>query len=379
MARMPGAIWKPLASNWSSQPRMKAYDIFCLHTMVGTLSGSDGWFRSGNGAGYAGAESHFGVGPDGTIWQWQDTDFQADANVDGGWHVISSENADMGAPFPKWSGSDVPAFTPQQVEANARIAKWLNDTHGIPLDVIPDAKVGRRGIGWHRQGVPGYAVAGAERWSTSRGKVCPGDRRIGQVPAISARAKVLDGAGIVVGAPLAHPVIGAINAAYQRIVINRATWAYFLGFPLGPEVPTLDKAGRWQAFQRGSIYWHPLVDSGNAHVVWGAILERWRQIGSEFTTGFPTSDELSCPDGVGKMNHFAGDVYGPWSIYFHPKTGAHPVHGLFREFWGKQGWERGPLGYPTSAEYKNAAGLIQQNYQGGVLRLVNGKVEVHPL
>ena len=189
MARMPGAIWKPLAANWASQPRMRAYDIFCLHTMVGSLVGTDGYFKVGNGAGYGGTESHFGVGPDGTIYQWQDTDFQADANGNGNHHIISSENADTGAPFPAWGGSNVPAFTPQQVEANARIAAWLNDVHGIPLDLIPDAKPGRRGIGWHRQGVPGYMAAGAEKWSSAPGKVCPGDRRIAQAPAISTRAK----------------------------------------------------------------------------------------------------------------------------------------------------------------------------------------------
>lgn len=195
MARMPGAIWRPLAANWASQPRMKAYDIFCLHTMVGSLDGTDGYFRASaaNGPGYAGTESHFGTGPDGTIYQWQDTDFQAEANGNGNWHVISSENADMGAPFGPWSGSNVPALTPQQVEANARIAAWLYQTHGIPLEQIPDARPGRRGVGVHRLGVPGYMVAGAEQWSTSRGKACPGDRRIAQVPQIIARARQIAG------------------------------------------------------------------------------------------------------------------------------------------------------------------------------------------
>jgi hypothetical protein len=145
MARMPGAIWHPLAADWNKQPRMKAYDFFCLHTMVGTLAGTGTYFEKTNGPGYAGTESHFGVGPDGTIWQFQDTDFQADANGNGNWHVISSENADTGAPFPGWGGSDVPAMTPQQVEANARIAVWLYRTHGIPLAIAGSSKPGARG------------------------------------------------------------------------------------------------------------------------------------------------------------------------------------------------------------------------------------------
>lgn len=193
MARMPGAVWKPLASNWNQQPRMRAYDFFCIHTMVGSLDGTDGYFRASavNGIGYAGTESHFGVGPDGTIYQWQDTDYQADANGNGNWHVISSENADLGLPFPKWSGSDVPPLTPAQVEANARIAVWLYRTHGIPLSIAGNSKPGSRGLAAHRYGVPGYMPVGAEQWSSSQGKACPGDRRIAQLPAISARAQQL--------------------------------------------------------------------------------------------------------------------------------------------------------------------------------------------
>lgn len=191
MARMPGAIWKPLAPNWTAQPRMKQWDIFCLHTMVGGLVGTDGYFRVGNGTGYGGTESHFGVGHDGTIFQWQDTDLQADANYLGNWHIISSENADTGTGFPEWSGSDVPAFTEAQIEANAEIAVFLYNEHGIPVDLIPDAKVGRRGMGWHRQGVPGYMIPTAEKWSLSPGKACPGNRRIAQIPAISARSHQL--------------------------------------------------------------------------------------------------------------------------------------------------------------------------------------------
>lgn len=189
MSRMPGAIWQPLAANWADMPKMRAWDIFCVHTMVGGLEGTDNYFRVVNGPGFVGTESHFGTGYDGTIIQWQDTDYQADANYHGAWHVISVENADTGTGFPKWSGSDVPALTDAQVEANARIAAWLHTEHGIPLDTIPDAKPGRRGLGSHRLGIPGYMAVGAELWSKSGGKACPGDRRVAQLPAISARAK----------------------------------------------------------------------------------------------------------------------------------------------------------------------------------------------
>lgn len=182
MGRVPGTEWRPLAGDWASQPRMAAHNIICIHTMVGTLDGTDGYFRSGNGVGYGGSEAHVGIGPTGRAYQWQDDAFQADANLDGNPEVLSIENADRGAPFPAWSGSDVPAFTEQQIEANAQICAYWCRTYAIPPSLIPDTLPGRRGIAVHRQGVPGMGlVPGGVQWSSSFGKVCPGDRRTQQV------------------------------------------------------------------------------------------------------------------------------------------------------------------------------------------------------
>jgi hypothetical protein len=77
MPKMPGAKWVPLAANWDKQPRLLKHDLVILHTMVGSLWGTDGYFRRD---GYGGAESHFGVGYDGEILQWQDTNYKAEAN-----------------------------------------------------------------------------------------------------------------------------------------------------------------------------------------------------------------------------------------------------------------------------------------------------------
>ena len=41
--------------------------------------------------------------------------------------------------------------------------------------------------------------------------------------------------------------------------------------------------------------------------------------------GYPTTDEMATPDGVGRYNHFSGAV--GHSIYWSPKTGAHWVAG----------------------------------------------------
>lgn len=383
MSRMPGAAWKPLPRGFTTP--MTGHDIICEHTMVGSLAGTDGYFRGLTN----GVNSHYGTGGLGEIWQWGDTRFRSGANLNGNPNVISIENADMGPGFPAWNtrdGNAVPAFTPAQIEANARILAWESSRqahaacppnwschkHGIPLELIPDAKPGRRGIGYHRQGVPGYMAPGAVKWSSATGKVCPGDRRIAQIPQIIARARQ------IVAAESGHPIIGDIRRAYDRPILPPATWAFFLGAPKGAEVPTLDKVGRWQEFAKGAIYWHPAnppaKDGSRAYVLWGDILKRWRQLGSETWRGYPVTDETSCPDGQGRYNHFTDNA----SIYWHPATGAHPVLGGFRGFWARQGWETGPLGYPTSAEYRNAAGQTQQNFQGGALRLTT-EVEAVPL
>lgn len=179
---------------------MQAHDVACLHTMVGTLSGTSSMFHQN---GYGGTESHFGMGHDGRTLQWQDLTFEADANGQGNHRVISMETADKGAGFPSWTNTNVPRWTTAQLDsivawllwvlspaAHATCSReWACHGRGIPPVLIPDTHASRRGIGYHRQGVdsyptpyrPGWRQPGCERWSPSVGKVCPGDRRVEQL------------------------------------------------------------------------------------------------------------------------------------------------------------------------------------------------------
>jgi hypothetical protein len=61
--------------------------------------------------------------------------------------------------------------------------------------------------------------------------------------------------------------------------------------------------------------------------------------------GFPKTDETKTPDGQGRYNHFQGG-----SIYWHPILGAWEVHGDIRDRWASLGWEQSYLGYPTQNE-----------------------------
>ena len=89
----------------------------------------------------------------------------------------------------------------------------------------------------------------------------------------------------------------------------------FLGSPVINESVTPDGSGRYRHFQGGSIYWHP---STGAHEVHGAIRGKWSSLGWERSfLGYPTSDEQSTEDATGRFSEFQ---HG--SIYWSPATGA---------------------------------------------------------
>ena len=176
---MPDANWIGEAS---PKNPMTAYDIVCVHTIVG----------------YAPAPAaHFSVAADGKIYQSRDTVYMSAANLHGNPRVIAIENEDHGDAFGNWSGNTVPPLTDAQVQANAKILRWAHEEHGIPLQLCPDSRPGSRGLAYHRQGIDGNfdtfrfpgRVDGGEIWTEHFGKVCPGDNRIAQLPDILRLAK----------------------------------------------------------------------------------------------------------------------------------------------------------------------------------------------
>nr|WP_240894929.1 hypothetical protein [Kineococcus siccus] len=151
----------------------------------------------------------------------------------------------------------------------------------------------------------------------------------------------------------AHEVHGAIREAFAR-----SGWeAGPLGYPLTDETPTPDGRGRFNHFERGSVYW---TAATGAHEVHGAIRERWRALGWERgPLGYPVTDESTTPDGRGRYNHFEGgdpSGDGSASVYWTAATGAQAVLGDVREVWAASGWETGPLGYPVTGEVRTPDG-----------------------
>ncbi len=151
----------------------------------------------------------------------------------------------------------------------------------------------------------------------------------------------------------AHEVHGDIRALWASLQWERG----FLGYPRTDETVGRDAQGRgrFNHFMGGSIFWHP--DTG-AHEVHGAIRAKYFELGAEASfLGYPITHETKTPDGVGRFNHFQGG-----SIYWTPRTWAHEVHGLIRGFWAQHGWERnGELGYPISDERIPDRGVGHRN------------------
>jgi hypothetical protein len=166
--------------------------VINVHTMVWDIENCERYFaRAGN------PYSHFGTGHDGEVRQWQDLRYRAASCLDGNPYNISIENADKGAGFPAWTGVNVPAFTDAQADSLVVLLSWLCHRFGLPKSAIATSRPHERGIGWHRLGVDPYRHPSGRRWSSARGKVCPGDRRIHQltteiIPAVSAPSPAPD-------------------------------------------------------------------------------------------------------------------------------------------------------------------------------------------
>ncbi len=120
-----------------------------------------------------------------------------------------------------------------------------------------------------------------------------------------------------------------------------------------------DKKGKAQDFRGGTAFWSP--DTG-AHALFGAILAKYSGLGgAQGWLGFPTTGEITAPDGKGRFVHFE---HG--SIYWTADTGAYAIPGDMFKAWGKNGYETGDLKYPVAEATKVGNGYVQQ-FQGGYL------------
>ncbi|WP_141212375.1 CHAP domain-containing protein [Enemella evansiae] len=135
----------------------------------------------------------------------------------------------------------------------------------------------------------------------------------------------------------------------------------FLGGPLTAEICGLRDGGCYQVFTGGSIYWS--MPSG-AWSVRGSIAERWGKLGWETgALGYPRSDEICGLRDNGCVQRYTGG-----NIYWSPRTPAVNVWGSILNHYAGQGWESGALGYPTAPEDCSLRdGGCVQSFTGGLV------------
>lgn len=153
----------------------------------------------------------------------------------------------------------------------------------------------------------------------------------------------------------AHPVTTHFSIAWDRTGWERGA----LGYPTTDEIALPDGIGRKQSFSKGHIY-GSLAGLGT---IKGAIYDKWMSIGAEKgVLGYPITDETATPDGVGRFNRFTGGM-----MYWHPQHGAHSVRGSILDKWARQGYERGASGYPVGDPKDDDTFRITQHFQRGSL------------
>ena len=133
-----------------------------------------------------------------------------------------------------------------------------------------------------------------------------------------------------------------------------------LGKPSGKEFDIA--GGRGQKYAKGHIYW---TKATGAHIVTGAIddlvdKDLLQQI------GFPTKDPKD-----GLKNDGVQQTFAKGAVHWTKATGAHATTGILQKYWKDKGYERGHLGYPTSA-LTVEDGRAEQTFQGARLVWAEG-------
>ncbi len=142
----------------------------------------------------------------------------------------------------------------------------------------------------------------------------------------------------------AHLITGAILVKFDQLGGLPA-----MGLPTTDEIDVPGKPGaRMSDFQRGRIYWSAGTDS---HLVVGAIRSKYFDTGEAAALGLPTSDETDVAGKPGaRMNTFE---YG--NIYWSMQTGANNLVGAILWKYENMGGASS-FGLPVSDEYGVAGG-----------------------
>ncbi len=145
----------------STDPDIKPIGVI-LHVAESNSSSLFDYFNGPSG----GIESHFYIRTDGSVEQYRDTAFEADANYHGNRFI--KDGVAVGYISVETQGLELGEWSPAQLAAIKDLLLWANKEHGIPLKRCASAT--DPGIGYHTMfGAPGP-------W-TPASKSCPGPQR----------------------------------------------------------------------------------------------------------------------------------------------------------------------------------------------------------
>jgi uncharacterized protein with LGFP repeats len=152
----------------------------------------------------------------------------------------------------------------------------------------------------------------------------------------------------------AHVVRGAILARWRELGGQLG----LLGYPTGDDAPA-GNGGYQTTFAGGTLYWSPWTGTT---MVRGAILAHYVALGGPAALGYPIADDGGAAGGGGALVRLqGGDIY--WSA----STGAHVVRGGILARWRELGGQLGLLGYPTGDDAPAGNGGYQTTFAGGTL------------
>lgn len=161
-------------------------------------------------------------------------------------------------------------------------------------------------------------------------------------------------------------IYGAIRDKWFQLGYEKSS----LGYPTGAEY-CYDGANCYRDFEKGTIYWY---NGGISYANWGDLAQKYKEIGRNNTfMGYPTMDQQCGLVGDGCYQTLQ---YGNGTIYYSPSTGAHTLYGGIKAKWLETGYEWGSLGYPTSDEIPTGGSNTKQTFERGVIYWNNGVATV---
>lgn len=169
MALYPKAI-KKLITPGGNDPAIKPIGAI-LHVDAGN-AGGEALYNYFNGPS-GGIESHFHIQKDGKVYQYRDTNREADANYKGNSFMVGDER--RGYISIETQGLEKGEWTAAQLTSIKELLLWLSETHDFKLQVPETPK--SPGVGYH-------VLFGAPGAWTPVSKSCPGPDRIKQYRSI---------------------------------------------------------------------------------------------------------------------------------------------------------------------------------------------------